>query len=64
MDQTFVRHALGESIDFAKAVAPRVAIPMHEAGLAHTGRAHAMLRAFLPATIGVSPLRPGVKTEI
>lgn len=55
---------LGESIDFAKAVAPRVAIPMHEAGLAHTGRAHAMLRAFLPVTIKVSPLDPGVTTEI
>ena len=55
---------LSESIDFAKAVAPRVAIPMHEAALAHAGQAHAMLRAFLPETTTVSALDRGVTTEI
>ncbi|WP_314504645.1 MBL fold metallo-hydrolase [uncultured Microbacterium sp.] len=55
---------LGESIGFAKAVAPRVVVPMHEGALAHTGQAHGMLRAFLPEATTISVLDPGIATRI
>jgi L-ascorbate metabolism protein UlaG (beta-lactamase superfamily) len=55
---------LGESIGYAAAVAPRVAIPVHEAALASTDQAHGMLAAFLPDSTTVTVLERGVPTPV
>jgi L-ascorbate metabolism protein UlaG (beta-lactamase superfamily) len=55
---------LGESIEYARQIGPRVVIPMHEAALADTEQAHGMLRAFLPETTRVAILERGVATTL
>ena len=54
---------VGEAITFLHAVGPRVAIPMHEAALAHTGLHYGMIGAFKPETTEFVPLEHGVARE-
>jgi L-ascorbate metabolism protein UlaG (beta-lactamase superfamily) len=54
---------LGEAITFLHAVGPRVAIPMHEAALAHTGLHYGMIGAFKPESTEFVPLERGVARE-
>lgn len=51
---------LGDAITFLHAVSPRVAVPMHEAALAHTGLHYGMIAAFKPEATRFSPLDRGV----
>jgi len=55
---------LGESIGYASAVAPRIAIPMHEAALSSTDQAHEMLAAFTPDSVQVRVLQRGIAAEV
>jgi L-ascorbate metabolism protein UlaG (beta-lactamase superfamily) len=55
---------LGESIAYANAIGPRVAIPIHEAALSSTDQAHGMLDAFTPETVSVTVLQRGIATEV
>jgi L-ascorbate metabolism protein UlaG (beta-lactamase superfamily) len=55
---------LGESAAYMVSVGPRIAVPMHEAQLANTAGAHAMLGMFAPAGTAVQPLERGVATEV
>jgi hypothetical protein len=50
-------------VNYVTAVAPRVAIPMHEAALADTSTHYAMIGAFKPAATEFVPLTPGVPKE-
>jgi L-ascorbate metabolism protein UlaG (beta-lactamase superfamily) len=54
---------LGDAITFLHAVGPRVAIPMHEAQLAHTGLSYGMIGAFKPDTTDFVPLDRGVARD-
>ncbi|MFD3427366.1 MBL fold metallo-hydrolase [Nocardia fluminea] len=53
---------LQESIDFVRAVAPRIAIPIHQAGLApaHQNMHHHLLSTLAPADIEVVVLEPTI----
>ena len=54
---------LGDAISFLHAVGPRVAVPMHEAALAHTGLHYGMIGAFKPEGTEFAPLERGVTRE-
>jgi L-ascorbate metabolism protein UlaG (beta-lactamase superfamily) len=53
-----------DSIRFLLAVAPRVAIPMHEAALADTGTTYGVISAFTPEGTDFSPIEDGVTATI
>jgi L-ascorbate metabolism protein UlaG (beta-lactamase superfamily) len=55
---------LGEAIDFMRAVAPRVAVPIHEAVLARPQMAYAQFENLKPSSTSVRPLTPGEETEV
>lgn len=50
---------LAETIDFLKRVSPRVAIPMHERGLADTDGFYFLTTLFTPLGTTFTPLNPG-----
>lgn len=50
---------IGEAIDFVRAVAPRVVVPIHEAALADTTTHFAMLSRLVPAGSRFTPLARG-----
>ena len=53
---------LSETIDFLRAVAPRVAIPMHEAALSDTVGYYMITGHFTPSGTAFTPLEPGTPT--
>ena len=55
---------LGDAISYLRAVAPRVAIPMHEAAWADLGMPHSMLGHFTPEGTALTILERGVATEL
>ena len=57
---------LGESIAFVRAVAPRVAVPMHEGALVAEaqGQAHFMIGLHKPEATAYTPLELGVRTPV
>lgn len=57
---------VGEAIDFVRAVRPRVAVPIHQAGLAtvHRDLHHALLGNLAPEGTTVVVLDEGVATEL
>ncbi|CAN5343455.1 MBL fold metallo-hydrolase [soil metagenome] len=55
---------VADSIDFVTAVAPRIAIPMHEALLADTTTAYELIGAFAPEGTTLQQLERGVATEV
>jgi L-ascorbate metabolism protein UlaG (beta-lactamase superfamily) len=57
---------LQEAIDFERSVSPRVAIPIHEAGLSHLHQAlhYRLLTALAPAGTSFVPLERGTATNI
>ncbi len=50
---------VGEAIDFLRQVAPRIAVPIHEAALADTHTHYSMLTALAPADSRFQPLPRG-----
>jgi L-ascorbate metabolism protein UlaG (beta-lactamase superfamily) len=54
---------LADTIDFMKKVSPRVAIPMHEAGLSDTGVYYFLTSNFTPVGVKFTPLDAGVAQE-
>lgn len=55
---------LGESIAYAASIAPRVAIPMHEAALASATQAHWMIADLIPDITSVVVLERGVPASV
>ncbi|MGV9675545.1 MBL fold metallo-hydrolase [Nocardia sp. NPDC003482] len=57
---------VGEGIDYLRTVAPRVAVPIHQAGLAavHQGMHHHLLRTLAPAGTTVEVLEHAVPHEL
>jgi len=55
---------LGDAITFLHAVGPRVAIPMHEAQLSHTGLSYGMIGAFKPESTDFVPLERGIPRDL
>ncbi|MFH5824965.1 MBL fold metallo-hydrolase [Georgenia sp. AZ-5] len=55
---------LAEAIDYLRAVAPRVAVPVHERTMASTRMAYAMLAEFAPAGTQFRPLPTGVAATV
>lgn len=57
---------LSEAIEFTRAVAPAVAIPIHQSGLAdvHREMHYGLLRSLAPSSTEVVVLQHGVPTEI
>jgi L-ascorbate metabolism protein UlaG (beta-lactamase superfamily) len=53
---------VSDAVTFLKAVGPRVAVPMHEAALAHPGMHIGMITAFAPEGVAVVPLESGAPT--
>ena len=54
---------VSDIVTFLKAVAPRVAVPMHEAALSHPAQHIGMVTAFGPDTTQIVPLDRGVVRE-
>ena len=52
-----------DAVEYVTAVTPRVAIPMHEAALAHTGLHYGMIGAFKPESVEFVPLDHAVPHE-
>ncbi len=55
---------VGDAIAYLRAVAPRVAVPFHDADLADTTTAFEMLRMFTPEGSAFVPLRRGEATDL
>jgi L-ascorbate metabolism protein UlaG (beta-lactamase superfamily) len=55
---------VGEAIDYLRAVAPRVAVPIHEAALANPASAFGMLTKLAPGRTAFTPLTRGDATEL
>jgi L-ascorbate metabolism protein UlaG (beta-lactamase superfamily) len=55
---------LADAIDYLRTVAPRVAVPIHEANWAEEGTAHFMIGHFTPAGTAFTPLARGVATTL
>ena len=55
---------LADSIAFLREIAPRVAVPMHEADLVDTSTAYFMVGHFTPEATSFSPLDPGIATTL
>jgi len=55
---------VGDAIAYLRAVAPRVAVPFHDADLADTTTAFEMLRMFTPEGSSFVPLRRGEATDL
>jgi L-ascorbate metabolism protein UlaG (beta-lactamase superfamily) len=55
---------LGEAIGYLREIAPRVAIPIHEAAWADLGMPHFMVGNFTPEGTTFTPLQAGVATEV
>jgi L-ascorbate metabolism protein UlaG (beta-lactamase superfamily) len=54
---------VSDALNYVTAVAPRIAIPMHEAALADTSTHYGMIGAFKPAATEFVPLTRGVARE-
>ncbi|WP_127128148.1 MBL fold metallo-hydrolase [Georgenia sp. SYP-B2076] len=55
---------LAESIDYVRAVVPRVAVPIHERAMANTRMAYTNLERFCPAGTTFTPLQAGERTAL
>lgn len=55
---------VGESIDYVRAVGPRIAVPIHEAALASTASAYGMLTKLGPPGTAFTPIPHGVATAV
>lgn len=55
---------LAESIDYLRAISPRVAVPIHEAALSSTATHFGILRATLPTTTSFVELEHGVPADL
>ncbi len=55
---------VGEAVDFMRAVAPRIAVPIHEAALASTATHYAILSGLSPEATAFTPLAHSVATEL
>ncbi len=55
---------VSDAVDFLNAIAPRIAVPIHEAALAHPGQHIGMLTAFAPEGTTVTPLDRGTPTLV
>jgi L-ascorbate metabolism protein UlaG (beta-lactamase superfamily) len=55
---------VGEAIDYVRAVAPRVAIPIHEAALSSTATHYGMLTKLSPAQTTFSPLEAATARQL
>ncbi|MEC3977055.1 MBL fold metallo-hydrolase [Amycolatopsis sp. H20-H5] len=55
---------LGEAIDYLRAVAPRLAVPIHEAVLSRPGMHYGMFTNFAPDGTEVKVLDPGELTKL
>jgi L-ascorbate metabolism protein UlaG (beta-lactamase superfamily) len=55
---------VSDAVDYLTAVAPRIAIPMHEAGLASPDLHMGMIGAFGPASTDLTPLEHGVARDV
>ena len=53
-----------DAVDFLRAVSPRIAVPMHEAALAHPAQNIGMMGAFGPETTEVVALERGIAREL
>ena len=54
---------LSEAVDYVRAVAPRVAVPIHEGEATDPAKYAGMLTAFTPAGV-VTPLERGVAASV
>lgn len=55
---------LADTIGYLRAVAPRVAVPLHQADLVDTGVPYFMVGHFTPEGTAFTPLEAGVATEL
>jgi L-ascorbate metabolism protein UlaG (beta-lactamase superfamily) len=55
---------VGEAIDYVRTVAPRVAVPIHEAALSSTATHYGMLAKLSPARTSFSPLEPATPRHL
>ena len=55
---------VGDAIDFVRAVAPRIAVPIHEAALASTATHYGLLTALAPSGTTFTPLTRGEPTTL
>lgn len=55
---------IGESIDYVRSVAPRVAVPIHEKALSSTGSAYGMLGKLKPAQTSFLPIEHATATSV
>lgn len=55
---------IADTITYLLAVAPRVAIPMHEAAMSDTGFAYGVISAFVSEGTDFSPIPDGVATTV
>jgi L-ascorbate metabolism protein UlaG (beta-lactamase superfamily) len=53
-----------DAIEYVTAIAPRVAVPMHEAALANTDTNYGLIGAFIPEGTAFTPLAAGVAKEL
>jgi L-ascorbate metabolism protein UlaG (beta-lactamase superfamily) len=55
---------LGETVDYFRAVTPRVAVPIHERALSNTGTTYTYIAKLAPAGATLNPLDQGVATQL
>ena len=55
---------LAEMIDYLRAVAPRVAVPIHQADLVDTGTAYFVLGHFAPEGTAFTPVEAGTPSQV
>jgi L-ascorbate metabolism protein UlaG (beta-lactamase superfamily) len=55
---------IGESIDYLRLVAPRVAVPIHERALANTASAYGMVANLKPAETSFTPIEHATATSL